>query len=102
MTMRPPCSTMKRRPEPSGASDIQTGRSKVSAGKVERSWTLGKDWAETGSHVAAARQTARKRIFGSLIIEFSDAPRWAAIRFYLAKIHLSRKELHWGGKRSLI
>ena len=56
MMIRPACSTMKRRPEPSGASHIQSGRSRVMAGKAGRSCTFGSGWAEAVSVAAATRR----------------------------------------------
>ncbi len=62
---------MKNRPEPSGASHIQTGRLRVNAGKVETILTFGKGWAAAAS--AESKQAANanriNRFMGVLRIE---------------------------------
>ena len=56
----PACSTIKRRPVPSGDSDIQSGRSSLSAGNAGCNATSGKGWAKPE---AAASDTAKTIAF---------------------------------------
>src|ERR1700722_11874357 len=71
--IRPACSRMNKRPEWSGASDIQIGRSKVKAGKVDCKRTLGKGWATTADAAVTAKTIKQKSRIR--FTAMSDAPR---------------------------
>src|SRR5262245_46900311 len=79
MTMRPSCSTKKKRSDPSGASDIHTGRLNVNSGKTRRSSIFGRGWQKAGVTNKATKPIMRVRMEIPLVIvrEYRTSPHFA-------------------------